>query len=200
MALIDLTTGETECWENLSKGHRSILKKFIGSAGCRYVNHGNSPLRFDSFCKAASAITRFSEDNLSYLYALYREGHMDFSNLTYEGETIASALFLKYGGTVQYYAAERFSEGDIPAHHLLLWEAMKRYRREGYKIMDLGVFSYSPQLNYIPSEKAGTISVFKRGFASRVAPFLIGEKYYNRAYFEEEYGARISNYKETIGK
>jgi len=64
--------------------------------------------------------------------------------------------------------------------------------------MDLGVFSYHSHLNYILSNKASAIAMFKRGFGGKVLPFLLGEKYFDRTYFEVEYQQRIFRYSETI--
>jgi hypothetical protein len=189
---------EAECWKKLSKGHRSILKKYRDIGNSEYINRDNSFLDSGRFSEAMLAITNPSESRLQYLYALYQEGHIDICNLIYHGDVIGSAVFLKYGNAVQYCGAKRFTDKEIPVHHLILWEAIAKYREEHYQFMDLGVFSYHSQLNYIASEKANSVAVFKRGFGGRVVPFVIGEKYFDRTYFEREYSDRVSRYGETI--
>ena len=198
MRLLDLRLSEEELWKNLSKGHRSILKKFINISKCKHLDRDNLPLKFDKFSEIVSTIANFPESELKYLYALYQEGHVEICHLFYQDEIIGSAVFLKYGSAVQFHAAERFTDKDIPVHHLLLWGSAKKFKRESYKLMDFGVSSYYSQLNYIASEKTRTIAVFKQGFGCNVLPFVMGERYFNRGYFEKEYNNRISKYKETI--
>ena len=118
--------------------------------------------------------------------------------MIYQNDIVGSAFFLKYGNAVQYHAAQRWTDKNIPVHHLIIWEATKKFRHEGYELMDLGVFSHHPQLNYIISEKSKAVTVFKKGFGGRVVPFVMGERYFDSNCFAQEYSHRISRYKETI--
>jgi len=198
MLLLDLRLNEDEHWKNLSKGHRSILKKFKDSTECKYLNYKNRPLNFEQFSEMMLKIEKFQHDHLQYLYELFKEENLEISNLIFKRDTIGSAVFLKYGPNIQYHEAERFTDENIPVHHLIVWDAIKKYQKEGYSSMDLGVFSYNSQLNYIVSEKSRLVAIFKRGFGAKVLPFVIGEKYFNNSYFDWEYKKRISAYKKEI--
>lgn len=198
MILFDLELKENEAWKNLSKGHRSILKKFLDISRCEYLNYENAKLELQEFSAIMLTIEDFTEPYLRYLFELYKQGNAEICHLIFESKVAGSAFFLKYHNTVQYHEAERFTKEDIPVHHLIVWKSMEKFRQEKYRFMNFGVFSYKSQLNYAVSEKAAAISVFKRGFGGKVLPFVLGEKYFNRSYFELEYNDRISKYKETM--
>ncbi len=198
MILWDLTKTEEESWQDLSKGHRSILKKYLNISDCHYINFFEAALDFKQFAEMMLTIGEFSKSYLKYFYALFQQNHLEIVHLIYHEKIVGMAVFLKYHNTVQYYAASRFTEEAIPVHHLLVWKAHQKYRDEGFQYMDLGVFSYHAHLNYLPSNKAKGVSMFKRGFGGKVLPFLLGEKYFNRTYFEVEYQQRIAKYGETI--
>ncbi|MBP7088048.1 MAG: hypothetical protein KBB01_01975 [Candidatus Omnitrophica bacterium] len=196
--LLDLKLSEEEHWKNLSKGHRSILKKFKDSTTCEYLNYKNNPLNFEQFSAMMLKIEKFQPNHLHYLHELFKEGNLEISNLVFKQNIVGSAVFLKYGATVQYHEAERFTNENIPVHHLIVWDTVKKYQKERYLFMDLGVFSYNSCLNYTVSEKSRLVAIFKRGFGAKVLPFIIGEKYFDSGYFDWEYQQRISAYKKEI--
>jgi len=196
--LLDLTTAEEELWKGISKGHKSVTKKFIDETSCEYIVQDNQNLDLSKFSELVLKIEDFIEPHLKYLYVLYQGGHVEICNLIYKNSIVGSALFLKHGQVVQYHEAERFTDNNLPVHHLIIWKSIQKYKKQSYKLMDLGVFSYESQLNYMSSEKTKAIGVFKRGFGGKITPFIMGEKYFNPDYFEKEYLCRIASYRETI--
>ncbi len=198
MLAIDLRKSMEDLWKDLSKGHRSLLKKAIGTGNCEFINAGNRNAGFEEFSGSILPVTKVGDKQLKYLFDLFNEKALEICNYKRDGLLCGSAIFLKYKNTVQYFAAERMTEDDSPVHHLIIWECINKYKREGYDFFDLGVFSYSSQLNYLTTDKTHAIGVFKRGFGGEVHPFYLGEKYFSRDCFEKEYLSRISRYKETI--
>ena len=54
----------------------------------------------------------------------------------YEGEVAAAACFLAYKGRVVYWYAGAKRIKGVAAMAMLLWEAMTKYSKEGYKVFD----------------------------------------------------------------
>lgn len=198
MVLLDLKLSEQVCWKNLSKGHRSILKKYLEGSRCEFLDQENARLPFDSFAKIMLTIESFTEPHLNYLYMLYQDGNAEICHAYYQDKLVGSAVFLKDHNTVQYHEAERFVSEDVPVHHLIVWNAINKYRQDNYEFMDMGVFSYHSQLNYITSKKTEHVAIFKRGFGGDILPFMLGEKYFDPDFFEIEFQQRIARYKEMI--
>lgn len=198
MMLLDLKLNEQDSLKKLSKGHRSILKKYCEGSRFEYLNWKNAPLSFDQFAQCMLTIEQFTEPHLEYLYTLYQHENAEICHAYYQEKLVGSAVFLKCHDVVQYHEAQRFIAEDIPVHHLIVWNAIHKYREDNYEFMDMGVFSYHSQLNYILSSKTDRVAVFKRGFGSEILPFMLGEAYFDRPFFEAEFQQRIMKYKETI--
>ena len=77
---------------------------------------------------------------------------------------------------------------------------MKKYQKEGFDFLNLGVISYGPQLHYIPSKKHLNISVFKRGFKGENYNLTIYEKYFSKKLFNKIQSSRTKNFLKTINE
>jgi hypothetical protein len=80
------------------------------------------------------------------------------------------------------------------------WQAIKFMKAQGYNSSEIGLQQFGPTLFDFPDKKELDISYFKKGFGGFLAPFFIGEKYYDRDYFLAEYNDRLKKYTESIGR
>ena len=198
--LIDLQNPIELLWSKLSKGHRSDLRKYIDSDcyNIEIFNHKNIDKKQFDLKELLLSIESFSEDHLEYLSNLFILGLAEVINLCESGKVKASALMLVDKDTVQYHEAKKFTDVQLPLHHILLWKAFIHYKSNNKKIIDLGVFSYSSTLFYINDEKKNDIAIFKRGFGGDIYPFYAGEKYFSTDYFYKIMEERIECYERTI--
>lgn len=66
-------------------------------------------------------------------------GKIEILSASHGGRTVASVLILKHGDTVTYeYGASLDEALHLHPSHFLLWEAIKRAREEGFRVLDFG--------------------------------------------------------------
>jgi CelD/BcsL family acetyltransferase involved in cellulose biosynthesis len=67
------------------------------------------------------------------------KGWMDVLLVSHEGRTVAGILILKYKDTVVYeYGGSLPDSLSLRPNHLLLWEAIRQARQQGYRYFDFG--------------------------------------------------------------
>ena len=199
MLLLNLTKSIDDQWANLSKGHRSIIKKYVQDFELESISKNNSILNYESFCLRIREIVDDLKDNeFLFLFDLYKIGLIDFLYIKQNSEVSGGGVFLNYGNKVEYFASKRFIDNKLPIHHLLIWLSIEKYTNMGFKLMNLGIFSYSSHLNYILSDKKKNISLFKRGFGVDIKSYPIIEKFFNKEFFSKELNKNEMNFKETI--
>jgi len=81
----------------------------------------------------------------------------------HQGEPLAAALLIKHRGTAHLpMIPSSRRQRELPASHLLVWEAMRWAKRHGCTVFDLAGYSLVAQ----PGDALWGINQFKRGFAS----------------------------------
>ncbi len=70
--------------------------------------------------------------------------------------------------------------------HLLEWEAMLYYKRQGYRYYEVGERFCCPQLLYAPSAKELSISEFKERYGGFTLPKVNWLGYYDKDRMEHE--------------
>ena len=79
-----------------------------------------------------------------------------------DGRPLAAALVIKYGATAYLdMLASSPQHNEVPASHLLVWEAIRWAKREGCTSFDFSGYSLVAR----PGDSLWGVNEFKRGFA-----------------------------------
>jgi hypothetical protein len=77
-------------------------------------------------------------------------------------------------------------EKDYSPRHILEWEAMLYYKKQGYKYYEVGERYFCPQPLYVPSTKEITISEFKERYGGFMLPKVYWLGYYDKKRMRED--------------
>ena len=99
-----------------------------------------------------------------YLPMLAANGDLVLARAVKDGKPTAFVLLVSHGRSATYLAGWSSEQGrEDAAHHLLLWEGMKRLKEKGIKELDLGG---------INDESAAGIKTFKEGLGGRSVRYV----------------------------
>jgi len=183
-------------FNSISKGHKAILKN--SKYSIHYYNNSKHKLNYDNFFKIIDQVKE-NKEYIKYLYEVYKENCLEIVDVYDNKQKIAFAVFSKINKSIEYFSSKSISQNKS-AHHFLILDAMKKYQKEGFDFLNLGVISYGPQLHYIPSKKHLNISVFKRGFKGENYNLTIYEKYFSKKLFNKIQSSRTKNFLKTINE
>ena len=186
---------------SISKGHKAILKN--SNYSLDYYDNEKKKLNYNNFFSLINLVMpnelSGNQEYITYLYGIYKKNYLEIVDV-YDGkEKIAVAVFAKINKTVEYFHSRKINESKN-AHHFLILDAIKKYKKQDFNFLNLGVVSYGPQLHYIPSKKHLNVSIFKRGFKGDNYPLVIYEKYFSKNFFEENQRLRIKNFSSLINE
>jgi hypothetical protein len=141
---VDLTQIERRLFSNLRDSTRRNIKKATKSGVVLEIGQSRSSLK--SFYRL-NCITRkkhglppqpFSFFAKVYDYIISKGQGTVFSAL-HSGKTIASAIFFNLGRKVIYkYGASDPGYQNLRPNNLIMWEAIKYYRAQGFETLNLG--------------------------------------------------------------
>ncbi|KKT29404.1 hypothetical protein A3G55_00420 [Candidatus Giovannonibacteria bacterium RIFCSPLOWO2_12_FULL_44_25] len=77
-------------------------------------------------------------------------------------------------------------EKEYSPRHLLEWEAMLFYKKNGFKFYEIGERFYGPQPFYIPTAKEISIGIFKERYGGMLLPKIKWVGYFDREYMEKQ--------------
>ena len=166
---IDLRKDMNVIIKSISKGHKSIINK--NKYNVLFYDYESKKISFETFRNLTQELVDH-EDLLPLLYEMYNNCTFEFAEVFNERKKIGYGAFCKINNTVEYFISKRII-ATINSHHVMVYEAIKKYKNDKYNYLDLGVVSYGPQLHYLPSKKNFDISIFKRGFKGDNYPFVI---------------------------
>ena len=193
---IDLSKDSNVIYQSISKGHKAIIKK--NKYNFIFYNFESKKLDFKNFCKLAEELVDY-KSYMPFFYEIYKKNLFDFVEVFDKNKKIAYAGFCKINNVAEYFISKVIDK-RIDTHHTMIYEAIKKYKSEGYQFLDLGVVSYGPSLHYIPSKKVLNISIFKRGFKGINYPLTIFEKYFSKEHFKYDQSLRVKNFLNIINK
>jgi len=177
--------------KRISKGHKAIIKKNTYSVK---FNSRNKILNFKNF----SHITNDSVDKKN-LFEMYKEGFLEIADVYDKKKKIAFGIFSKVNDTVEYLFSNNITNAKN-AHHYLVYEALRRYKEEGFNFFNFGFVAYGCTLQYVPTEKHFNIAIFKRGFKGDQFPLVIYEKYFSKKFFKTHQELRIKAFSDLINE
>jgi len=174
--LVDLTPPEDDI---LASFHRKTRKTLRQSADHGIViREEDDPVGWSALCDLSAemaARARVRPIDCSYVEAISRvwlDGGRRGTVLVarHDGNAIAAFILIMYNSVATgpvMPSTRRF--GDLPASHLLSWEAMRLAKAHGCTHWDSGGYSLSVH----PGEPVWGINEFKRGFAPKAAPLKL---------------------------
>jgi len=187
---IDLRNDINIINKSISKGHKAIIKKTKYKV--LFYNHKDKEINFKDFQILVRDLIDH-EQMIPLLYELYNNSFFEFCEIFDKNIKVAYAGFCRINDTVEYFISRRINE-SINSHHVMVYEAIKKFKNNKFHYLNLGVVSYGPQLHYLPSKKKLDISIFKRGFKGDNYPLVIFEKFYSKKLFEKIQSERIKNF------
>ena len=183
-------------FNSISKGHKSILKN--NKYSIHYYDNSKNKLNYDNFFKIISQVKE-NKEYIKCLYEVYKENCLEIVDVYDNKQKIGFAVFSKINKSIEYFSSKSMSKNKN-VHHYLILDAIKKYQKEGFDFLSLGVISYGPQLHYIPSKKHLNISIFKRGFKGENYSLAIYEKFFSKKLFNKIQSFRTKNFLKTINE
>ena len=128
------------------------------------------------------------------MYGWIRDGKAILVGAICEGRPAAFAVIIIFKDGAYYGSGCRDSEINLPASHLIQWEAITWLKSHGFITYEIGLQWFGPQWFCVPSEKEISISRFKRGFGGQTISQFTGEYFFSTELMKEVYRKRIEAY------
>lgn len=172
--VLDLTKSEETILKEMRKTTRNLIKKAQQlSIGVKHVR--NFELFEDFISVYKDTVKRqgwnaYSEKYIRTEYEMFsKAGKADMFVSYYNGEPISASIFISHANQVIYHFSGSVTKfRDIPSSYLLHWEAIKYFKKEGFKLYNF--WGVSPE--NLPKHPWHGLSLFKRGFASTELEFV----------------------------
>lgn len=166
---INLLESEEKIHSKIRKGHKSDIKKAV-KMGCA-VDLARDEIDLNSFIEVYSKMCRarrISEDKLSVGNIRDIHNFLDKNKLgeilivrDESGKVLGGAIFVFQGLTVRYYkGATDPDRRDLPILHLVIFEAIKRAKSNGFTYFDFWGYNHFAY----EGEQVFNINHFKKGF------------------------------------
>lgn len=182
--LIDLNMSEDELWKKLHSKKRNLIRK--GQKANLIIKRAQQldelmnfrNLAIETWKRKTDSGIAFPSPGTEKYYQQLKDKIIDENlgrlYLACDGEEpVAGAFFAGYNKKVYYMLSSANEQGlKTAAPDLLLWTSMADYRKEGYKMFNLGGVSEN-ELNGQPLEKSGLYH-FKKRFSAHVHPCYKG--------------------------
>jgi peptidoglycan pentaglycine glycine transferase (the first glycine) len=158
----------------MKKATRNMIRK-AEKVGLT-VKHGNDLKLFDDFVKVyqdtidRNKWTAYSVDYIKKEFEIFEKaGCADIFVSYLSNEPISAAIFIRHRDQIIYHFGGSLSKyRDIPASYLTQWEAIKFYKKAGYKLYNF--WGVSPE--GMKRHPWNGFSLFKRGFSQQELEFI----------------------------
>lgn len=170
--VLDLSLTEEALLKNLSKGHKSAVKKAVKSnlttkaitcAG-EFENYVNGYIQMYQSRKLSVNVQETKQKFFNYFDLITKDG-LGFILGVYseENKLLGGCTIVYQKNTAIYYNG--FSDPElrtIPINHLTLFEAIKKSKEEGMSFFDFGGYNFFVK----PGTQVYNINIFKKGFCA----------------------------------
>jgi hypothetical protein len=197
--IIDLQADEAQIWSSVRKGHKADIKRAASQCDVRFWDESTvTTERFAAYQalhrKDAGRATR-SQETFDQMLGWVRRGHAVLVEASRQDRPAEFALIMRFGSGAYYGSACKDpDQQEIPALHLLQWEAMRWLKARGVRWYDLGPQEFGPLWHHVPEEKLVSIARFKRGFGGSTIPLMTGEYFFSIEEFERVFQHRMDAY------
>lgn len=187
--IIDLSKPKEDLWMDIRKSYKGLINKGLKIYNFHIMTRDNAEYEIHekyrlTHFKAAGRATR-SKETFDLQFEQLRAGEATLISVLFEGKYVQLNYFNHYNNYVHYASAADdpdFSSTCMPPMgHAIIWQAIKYFKENNYKYLELGLQYFGNQLFEYPSEKKKMISYFKRGFGGSPYPLYRGVKYYNKS-------------------
>lgn len=205
--VIDLSLPAEELTANLGKYHHRHIKRgskkgLVVKIYNRENNSGEMEKRFAGFEEAhllaAGRSTRPQETWQAMLEEL-RVGEASLF-VTFLGDLPLSYLFCgEFGGMAFGWSQANIKEyeEEYSPRHILEWEAMMFYKKQGFKFYEVGERFFGPQLFHVPTEKEISIGVFKERYGGFMLPKVKWTGYFDLDLMKKEISGQTNKFFEA---
>lgn len=177
---LDLEKSEEEIWmHEVSTQNRNTIRKCIKNG--LSVEKSNDYSEFVEIYNAtmdkvgAGDFYYFDDD---YYKKISESDAYTLLKVVSQDETIAAAIFIGYGEYFHYHLAGSKKEClKLAPNNLLLWEAIKFGKKNGYKKMHFG--------GGLTNSEEDNLYRFKKKYSSTVAKFYIGKRVHNKEVYDK---------------
>jgi hypothetical protein len=144
--------------------------------------------------KDAGRVTR-SQRTFDLMLDWVRRGHAVLMEARHAGQAAAFALFILFGTGAYYGSSCKDPDTpDIPASHLIQWEAIRWLKKARFEWYEVGHQQFGPQWFDPASPKDVSIALFKRGFGGVTIPLVTAESFYSKSLLEQIFEKRWLEY------
>lgn len=205
-SILDLSS-DAECiLANMSKGHKSEIKKGIKYDLTLNIYKKNNLdrqkfMEFQTcYFQAAGKATR-PQKAFDFLEQMVYSGNAFIIESVENEKVTGYAFFIHYKGYAYYAMSCRVKSNisKVNPGHSLIWSAIRFLKSIGINDLELGEQYFSPTLYYPVDQKAISISLFKRGFGGELIRQPIGEKIFKIESVRGIYEQRIDQYIKSCG-
>lgn len=205
-SVLDLSLDEQQILINMSKGHKSEIKKALKYDFTVNVYNANGLTRSkfmefqDSYFQAAGKVTR-PQQAFDILEQIVYLGNA-FLLESVENDKTTGYVYIIHFKNYAYYAMSCRLHSNIEMvnpGHSLIWHAITYLKSIGIRYFELGEQYFSPNIYYPIDKKAISISLFKRGFGGDLIRQPIGEKIFSDKSIRAVYEERINSYLKSCG-
>lgn len=199
--LIDLNKSEDELWKDLRRNHQRNIKKGNMFKTIIFTAENTTKDIFAAYKnmhhRAAGRQTR-PDETFDLMYEWLARGLAFLVVVEFENKFIGFEYYSVYKNNVYGFSAanDPDCERDFPIRHLLEWEAILWMKEQKFDFYEIGLQQFGILPYNFPDQKQLNISHFKKGFGGFTVPWFMGEKYYDKDYFDLIYQDRVRQYGE----
>jgi len=202
--VIDLRLPYEVLFQNIGKYHRrhitrgqkkDITVKVFNSR----ENTGELKNRFkmfqDEHFTAAGKMTR-PQETWDSMYSSAMQGSASLF-CAFLGDIPVSYLFCGQFSSMAFGWSQvnvKEYEKTYSPRHLLEWEAINYYKKNGFSFYEIGERYYAPQLLHVPTEKQITISQFKERYGGSLLPKITWLGYFDKDALNGHLKACVDHY------
>lgn len=202
--LVNLTKNTDELFADMKKHYKQAVKYFGDDFQIVTIDNMNQDFPIHEnyrklHHKASGMVTR-STETFNLQFEMLKKGDAVLFGLKHKDNFVCFSYFF-HDNNLAYYA----SGADDPdfklkrgLYHVLVWEAIKYYKKKEFDYLEVGWQQFGVQLFDYPTPKDVSISFFKRGFGGFDVPLFRGIKYYDSAVLEAEVKFFLSKAIEVI--
>lgn len=196
---VNLNLHLNDLWSDIRTSYKGLINQSIKEFEIEIVDKFNcnelAHNKYKEFHhKTAKRITRPTE-TWEIQYNMVKLDKAMLICLKKDSSYVAFSYFYHMNDSAFYASASDDPEFNSKnsVQHLIIWEAIKYYKKRNFNELDLGFQDYKNQLWYNPSQKDLTISFFKRGFSSLNKNIFRGIKYYCLDMMKKDFDRKKNN-------